>query len=74
MLRFQVSMKKYRRRTLSLLRTAAIALAGGSLFSACDTRFRSAFVDGTKIVISQGLGALGADIAVCITDSDACEL
>ena len=74
MLRFHDSMKKNRRRTQLLLRTTVAALAGGSLFGACDTRFRGAFVDSTKIVISQGLGGLGADIAVCITDADECAL
>ena len=28
--------------------TVAAALAGGSVFGACETRFRTALVDGTK--------------------------
>ena len=43
--------KRSRRVALAL----AAALSGGSVFGACEARFKSAFVDGTTSFIQSGL-------------------
>ena len=46
------SIKKRSRRVALAL---AAALSGGSVFGACEARFKSAFVDGTTSFIQSGL-------------------
>ena len=41
-------MKLTRASKSKIARTLAIALAGGSMFSACDTRFKQGVVSGTE--------------------------
>ncbi len=50
--------KQRRAKALTLL---ASVLAGGTLFTTCESRVRDAFVDGSKLMLSQILGALTPD-------------